>query len=159
PPPRRLPGAPSWPADTIARPPTSEAASPEWKEGTALLEGLAQFFLALGAQRPLCLFFDDLQWADPATVRFLQYLSDAARQPPALLTGAYREGEARGNTWLRQWTASILAQRLAVPVTLSRLSEVDVLRLLLQLAEGRASETLIRPLSHRLYEETEGNPF
>jgi DNA-binding SARP family transcriptional activator len=139
--------------------PASEAVSSGWKEGTDLLEGLTQFFLALSAQRPLCLFFDDLQWADPATGRFLQYLSDASRQARILLIGAYREGEARGDTWLWQWMTLLQTRRMAMPVTLSRLSEADVMRLLLQLAESKASETLIRALGERLYEETEGNPF
>ena len=46
--------------------PAAEGESPRLLE-----EGMAQLLLTLAAQRPLCLFLDDLQWADSATGRFL----------------------------------------------------------------------------------------
>jgi DNA-binding SARP family transcriptional activator len=129
-------------------------------EGPGLLEeGLAQFLVALSAQRPLCLFLDDLQWADLSTGRAVQLLSHRARHERLLVVGAYREGELAGSDWLGPWITEMQGQRLATSLSLPRLSETEVTLLLGQLAEGRASDAIVALLGERLHEETEGNPL
>ncbi|MEW6753566.1 MAG: sigma 54-interacting transcriptional regulator [Candidatus Latescibacterota bacterium] len=43
---------------------------------------------------PLCLFLDDLQWADEGTCEWLDYTMTHAQAAPALWVGAYRSEEA-----------------------------------------------------------------
>ena len=43
------------------------------------------------AEHPLVLFLDDLQWADLASLRLLQFLLTEESAPPVLWIGAYRE--------------------------------------------------------------------
>src|SRR5262249_9195875 len=119
-------------------------------------EGVAQLLLALSAQRPVCLFLDDLQWADPATGRVLYALCRQSRQAqilsrPAhiLLIGSYREGEVPENSWLGPWVTELQGQRLAEALPLLRLNAGEVVRLVEQLAEGGISEALLQPLSER----------
>jgi predicted ATPase len=44
-------------------------------------------------EEPLVLFVDDLQWADPGSLRLLQTMMTAENLGPLLLIGAYRENE------------------------------------------------------------------
>ena len=59
---------------------------------------------------PVALFLDDLQWADPASLRLLAFVAGAMRDRPCLLVGVARQGElgvedliaiARNSTQLR----------------------------------------------------------
>jgi DNA-binding SARP family transcriptional activator/regulation of enolase protein 1 (concanavalin A-like superfamily) len=139
-----------------------EDRSPAMAEGESprlLEEGIAQLLLTLAEQRPLCLFLDDLQWADKATGQLLHYLAHQTRTARVLLIGAYREGEVAESDWLRGWLTEVEAQRMATSLPLARLNEEEVASLLKQLAEDQASEALLRPLGERLHEETEGNPL
>src|SRR5262249_34649661 len=136
-----------------------EGSLAEGESARLLEEGMAQLLLTLAGQRPVCLFLDDLQWADAATGRFLHYLAHQTRQARILLMGSYREGEVPESDWLGPWLTEVEARRMAASLPLGRLTEEEVIRLLEQLAEGQASTALLGPLGEQLYEETEGNPL
>jgi DNA-binding SARP family transcriptional activator len=125
----------------------------------ALLQGLTEFFLALAAQRPVCIFVDDLHWADPATGEFLRFFFRRIHASRILLVGTYRDGQVADSPWLLAWVRETEARGPVLSLRLDRLSEAEVNLLLAQIAGDRASEGLVRPLGHRLYQETEGNPF
>jgi DNA-binding SARP family transcriptional activator len=129
------------------------------KSPRLLEEGMAQLLLALSAQRPLCLFLDDLHCADAGTGRFLHYLAHQSRHARILLIGSYLGGGVTRSEWLEAWVTEVEARRLATTLPLARLNAEEVARLLEQLAEGRASEALLQLLGEQLYEETEGNPL
>jgi predicted ATPase/regulation of enolase protein 1 (concanavalin A-like superfamily) len=164
-------GAPVWQAQVAhllpEMPHGEESLSASEADGPGLLEqSIVQLFMSLAAQRPLCLFLDDLQWADAATGRVLHALCHQARQAdllsqPAhvLLLASVREEEVAEGHWLGPWLTELQGQRMAAALPLSRLDEEEVARLLTELAEGNASETLLRSLSERLHQETEGNPL
>lgn len=57
------------------------------------LHGLHWLCAALAERRPLVLCVDDLQWADPASLRFLTYLAARVEELPVLLAGTVRSGE------------------------------------------------------------------
>jgi regulation of enolase protein 1 (concanavalin A-like superfamily) len=141
------------------RPEDGGPTAAEGESPRLLEEGIAQLMMTLAGQRPLCLFLDDLQWADKATGQLLHYLAHQTRTARVLLIGAYREGEVAGSDWLRGWLTEVEAQRMATSLPLARLNEEEVASLLKQLAEDQASETLLRPLAERLHKETEGNPL
>ncbi|MEU8781097.1 AAA family ATPase [Streptomyces sp. NPDC048637] len=57
---------------------------------SATVEALLGRVGALCAQRPLALFIDDLQWADPASLLVVHRLMRSAHRLPLLVTVAYR---------------------------------------------------------------------
>ena len=72
-------------------------------EGSDLLEGLTQFLLALSAQRPLCLLFDDLQWAEETFLDLVDGLAGEPLAAPVLVLCLARREllERRANGALR----------------------------------------------------------
>jgi len=63
------------------------------QERNRLFEGLYQFFLSLSQEKPLLLFFDDLQWADESTHEFIHYLVRKLPSHKLFLLGTYRVEE------------------------------------------------------------------
>jgi predicted ATPase len=70
-----------------------------------LYEAVSAFLAALANERPLALIFDDVQWADGATLDLLAYLARRQRAIPLLVAGAYRAGEAEGRDAFAQTLA------------------------------------------------------
>ena len=127
-----------------------------------LFEAVARLGAALSRRRPLVLFLDDWQWADPGSLDLLHYLSRtwAEKQAPILLVLTIRFEDLSTHTGLAQWLASL---ERAVSVTyawLYRLTLADV-RACVEAWAGfeTKSAAAISTLSERLYRETEGVPF
>ncbi|HEY0574810.1 MAG TPA: AAA family ATPase [Pseudonocardia sp.] len=102
-----------------------------------------------GHHRPSVLVFDDLHWADEATLDLVRYLARRLGQVPALLVVIHRDDEIG-----RTHPLSVLLGDLApLPgierVALSRLSRAAVA----ELSAGRDVDV------ERLYAVTSGNPF
>lgn len=55
-----------------------------------LFWGLRKFFERCAAIRPLVLVFDDIHWADPSLLDFIEYLADRAEAAPLLIMGLSR---------------------------------------------------------------------
>lgn len=60
-----------------------------------LLSEIARLLQTLSDLYPLVLVFDDLQWADPASLSLLYYLGQRLKNHRALLLGAYRPTQRR----------------------------------------------------------------
>ncbi|HEX8824749.1 MAG TPA: ATP-binding sensor histidine kinase [Archangium sp.] len=122
---------------------------------------LLQRFLAVFAtpERPLVLFLDDLQWADFASLKLLQYLTTHPDTPPLLLIGAYRDNEVSASHPLALALAEVrkAAGRL-VDLHLGPLSPEQTRQLVADALPG-ASDELVVPLSALVQEKTGGNPF
>ena len=56
---------------------------------------VAAFFHAIAADQPVVLFFDDVQWADTATIDVVAYLATRFDALPLLICAAYRPSELR----------------------------------------------------------------
>jgi predicted ATPase len=120
-----------------------------------LYEAVSAFLAALANKRPLALIFDDVQWADGATLDLLAYLARRQRAIPLLVVGAYRAGDAEGR--------AAFAQTLA---ELNRLRALDLLTLepldaeaMVALAEEYLGGPVAAPLGEALFRHSEGNPF
>lgn len=116
---------------------------------------LQRLFGALASrEHPLVLFLDDLQWADAATLAFIERTTREGRS--ILIVGAYRDNEVGPAHPLRELLARI-GGAIACELTLQPLSERDVARFV--------AETLCRPadevaqLAATLHQRTGGNPF
>ena len=120
-------------------------------------EGVRQTLLALAsAATPGLLFFDDVQWADEASVDLLAYLIRRSAQPPLFIVTTWRGGDVPPHHPLRQCLAE--AQRAATGrvLELQRLQPEDVRALA---ASALPPEALSEAVLARLQGETEGAPL
>jgi DNA-binding SARP family transcriptional activator len=121
-------------------------------------EGLKQLLFALckGSQ-PGIIFFDDIQWADGATLDLLSYMVRRLHQLPVCLIVTWRSKLVSNETRLHQLQHEALRAGHATVISLCRLdlnsvSELVQFAIPTDLAQsGRLGE--------RLYQETEGLPF
>ncbi|MBW3544181.1 MAG: AAA family ATPase, partial [Bacteroidetes bacterium] len=116
------------------------------------------FLKALAAaEHPLVLQLDDLQWADAATLAFLQELLNDSEFNHFLFIGIYRAEEARENYRLLQ----LLQQQAAVlPVHKLVLANMEIEEVNSFLAETfQESSPAIHQLATVLYAKTKGNPL
>ncbi len=123
-------------------------------ERSRLFEGVVRFLVALSHQRPLVLFFDDLHWADQATLALLQYLARHVIREKILLVGAYRTEDLNG--LLTNMMRSLRQDGLLARISLRRLTLEEVTTLIREMA---GMESGGEKFSRRLYQDTEGNPF
>ena len=113
-----------------------------------LWDSLLQFILALGRQRMVWLFLDDLHWADTATIRWLGYLIRHAASPALVVLGAARHTEE--NIHLTKLCQSLIREDRLARVSLSPLSRDDVQAI---------ASALNSPLSDWVIHHADGNPF
>ncbi|WP_224367325.1 ATP-binding sensor histidine kinase [Hyalangium versicolor] len=110
-------------------------------------------------ERLLVLFLDDLQWADPASLRLLKSLATDPDSRHILLVGSYRSEEVGADSPLAQTLAAIeQAGNMSVrtltllPLELPSVSEfcADALH---------CTRERVRPLAELVLRKTAGNPF
>jgi DNA-binding SARP family transcriptional activator/Tfp pilus assembly protein PilF len=121
-------------------------------------EGLRQVLFAIcQGTRPGIIFFDDVHWADGATLDLLSYLVRRLRGQPICLVVNWRNQPTANDQRLRQLQNEALRAGKATVITLPRLSLANVTELVQSIIP--ASVTLSKGLVERLYQETEGLPF
>ncbi|MDB6000259.1 MAG: hypothetical protein JWP52_1958, partial [Rhizobacter sp.] len=128
-------------------------------DSQARLLGALQALLreVASAQQPLVLFLDDLQWADLASLAFMQSLLLQDDLKWLLLIGAWRSDVVPPEHPLQRMVDHLCMRSSAVrQLTLGPLSRQDF--------AGLVADTLSRPveqvqeLASRLHAQTEGNP-
>ncbi len=118
-----------------------------------------EFIKAVADQEhPLVVFLDDLQWADAASLRLLNYVLTASGVSGLLIAGAYRDNEVDATHPLSKALGELEHTRAAVErLSLAPLSQDDIGAWLAGCltADRSYTETLAGPL----YAMTAGNPF
>ncbi|NPV74496.1 MAG: AAA family ATPase [Pelotomaculum sp.] len=109
-------------------------------------------------EHPLVIFFDDLQWADAASLQQLKHLVSGAEMKHLLLIGAYRDNEVADGHPLPQVIEEIKSAGTAV--RLIGLGPIDAAATGRMLAEALGcEEAAVRPLAGLVYRKSAGNPF
>ena len=128
---------------------------------TRFFEGISQVFLtALGDDRPALLFFDDAQWADPASLDLLAYLARRVRGRPLCVMVSWRDDHDAPGCHLHHLLSDAQRAGTLTAVRLSRLSRSSVDELVTWAMNAGASNALLPPdLGRRLHDETEGVPL
>jgi oligopeptide transport system substrate-binding protein len=121
-----------------------------------LFEGVARFLVGLSTAGALALILDDLHWATESTLQMVHYLSRHLADCPVLLVGTVRPEAVGPQHPFGSFQRQLSREGLARSVTLAGLSQQAIETLVLEMS-GSGQE--VAPLAHRLYEETEGNPF
>ena len=108
--------------------------------------------------RSLVLFLDDLQWADPASLKLIQLLLEDPDSGHLLVIGAYREGEVGADHLLTATLTAIRKTRATIgEITLEPLGASHVEQLVADALGCDAA--LSAPLAKVISEKTHGNPF
>ncbi|WP_437476653.1 AAA family ATPase [Sorangium sp. So ce1014] len=130
-------------------------------ESQSRLSLLMQSFVRVfcSPSHPLVLFFDDLQWADAASLWLLRQLLSGPGRGHLLVVGAYRDSEVDGAHPLRAALEELRKQGLE-PSEI-RLGPLDLPSVRLLLAETFKESEIERVewLAAQAIAKTEGNPF
>ncbi|MEV1330887.1 AAA family ATPase [Micromonospora costi] len=120
----------------------------------ALHDAVTTALVTVSQHRPVVVVLDDLHWADPASLRLLEFAAQHTWFERLLLVGTYRDAEVEsGDHPLRPLLMPLLAK--ATTLTLTGLSRDEVGALMARTA-GRAPEPDVVDEVHR---RTGGNPF
>lgn len=115
---------------------------------------LTSFLELVAHERPVAIFFDDLHWADAATLEYLSHLVAQLKGLRLLLISTYRAEEAHEQSPLRRWLDKLGPGRSYQPLMLQRLSREETAQVL-ALWLGLHTPAI----SSWLYGQTEGNPL
>ncbi|MBW4517503.1 MAG: EAL domain-containing protein [Timaviella obliquedivisa GSE-PSE-MK23-08B] len=109
--------------------------------------------------RPLVIFLDDLQWADPASLNLLKHLVCDVATHKLLLIGAYQdEVEAQNlSSFISEINHDINRTGSVSSVYLAPLTQSDITDLIADLLS--CSQERVQPLAKLVYQKARGNPF
>ncbi|KAG2378726.1 hypothetical protein C9374_007874 [Naegleria lovaniensis] len=112
-------------------------------------------------RKNLCIFLDDLQWADYESLTLLKEVLGLGQSEafPFLLIGAFRNNELRANNLhpLNMFIQSIKMKNVITEIELSELTEEQCNLLVAESVHRSLSDTA--KLTSILYSKTQGNPF
>ncbi|AUX22502.1 uncharacterized protein SOCEGT47_030050 [Sorangium cellulosum] len=117
-------------------------------------------FLGVVARKrhPLVLFVDDLQWADPASLKLLRDIVASPEKRHLLVIGAYRDNEVSPSHPLMEVLRQLHTTGARVStLSLEPLPQENVLELVMD--TFRCDEGHAAPLTRLLVQRTGGNPF
>ncbi|MPW22616.1 PAS sensor protein [Paraburkholderia piptadeniae] len=109
-------------------------------------------------ERPLVLFFDDLQWLDTATLDLLQEFLTCPDLKYLMIIGAYRSNEVDINHLLMNKLHAVRKMGAAIDeIPLLPLTREHVERLIAEALH--ATPERVSPLAQLVHDKTGGNPF
>ncbi|AUH41784.1 AAA family ATPase [Streptomyces sp. CMB-StM0423] len=137
-----------------AGPGTDPAAAGTYADSFHLADAVTTALVAVSHTRPVIVVLDDLHWADPASLRLLEFAAQHTWFERLLLIGTYRDAEVDtpGHP-LRDQIAPLVAK--ATTLTLTGLDRAGTARLMARTA-GRDPDGTLAAEVHR---RTGGNPF
>lgn len=122
-----------------------------------LLHALAQLVQVLAREgSPLVVFLDDLHWADPESLRILQFLLIERRVRHLLFIGAYREAEARENARFMEILRAMEGHEVGADVVRLGSATCDEVTAVVAGAMGCTRVQAI-PLAEFVWRQTGGN--
>ncbi|HET7654077.1 MAG TPA: BTAD domain-containing putative transcriptional regulator, partial [Acidimicrobiales bacterium] len=118
------------------------------------------FLVRAAAERPIVVLFDDLHWANAATLQLLAFLASTVASVPLLVVGTYRENEVASSDALGALLAE-LARVRAARIGLGRLADDDAAALAVALlaADKDPDNDDDTALVDDVVRRAEGNPF
>jgi tetratricopeptide (TPR) repeat protein/transcriptional regulator with XRE-family HTH domain len=126
-------------------------------EETQLLHrAVAGFVRELTAVRPVAVMFDDLHWADSASLELVAYLARHTRPDGLLLLGTHRTVRAAQTQLVPIFARSLRREGILETITVGRLDRNATARLITdRLDDAPVSEEF----SSFIHRHTDGNPF
>jgi DNA-binding winged helix-turn-helix (wHTH) protein len=119
---------------------------------------LLNLFERVTHDSPVVLVFEDLQWADPATVSLIEVLARTRTPMQLMLIGTYRAGDLMsGDHALSALRQELQLHGLCEELPLQPLTQSEIAAYLTAQASGGASPP--DGLAELIYRRTEGNPL
>jgi DNA-binding CsgD family transcriptional regulator/tetratricopeptide (TPR) repeat protein len=122
---------------------------------TKMFEALLQSVETLAARASVVLVFEDLQWADSASIEVIDFLTRNLHDNPVLLVATYRADEVERGGALRRLLAELGRHNRVSQLELPGLDRVEIARLLTDIVGGAPDWTLVDAVLTR----SGGNPF
>jgi DNA-binding CsgD family transcriptional regulator/tetratricopeptide (TPR) repeat protein len=122
---------------------------------TKLFEALLQSVETLASRASVVLVFEDLQWADSASIEVIDFLTRNLHDNPVLLVATYRADEVERGGALRRLLAELGRHNRVSQLELSGLDRVEIATLLTDIVGGSPDWTLVDAVLTR----SGGNPF
>ena len=124
-------------------------------DAETLVETLIAALSAIADREPAAIFFDDLHWADDATLYMLPLIAERTRNLPLLILGTYRSDEIPRGHQLRRMRNELRRRRLLHEITIENLTRDETEHLI-----NRAIGASPAPsLTDIIYEKTLGVPL
>jgi tetratricopeptide (TPR) repeat protein len=127
---------------------------PEPAEAFQVFDAVTSALVAVAQDRPVVVVLDDLHWADPASLRLLEFAAQHTWFERLLLVGTYRDVEVEpADHPLAPLLLQLVAK--ATTITLTGLGRDEVGALIARTAGRRPDSELVAEVHRR----TGGNPF
>jgi DNA-binding CsgD family transcriptional regulator/tetratricopeptide (TPR) repeat protein len=139
----------------LAAPMETDSAPTSGLVKTKLFEALLQSVEILTTRASVVLVFEDLQWADSASIEVIDFLTRNLHDNPVLLVATYRADEVDRGGALRRLLAELGRHSRVSQLDLPGLDRVDIARLLTDIVGGSPDWTLVDAVLTR----SGGNPF
>jgi DNA-binding CsgD family transcriptional regulator len=136
-------------------PAEADSASTSGLVKTKLFEALLQSIETLAARASVVLVFEDLQWADSASIEVIDFLTRNLHDNPVLLVATYRADEVERGGALRRLLAELGRHARVSQVELTGLDRIEIANLLTDIVGGDPDWTLVDAVVTR----SGGNPF
>ena len=112
----------------------------------------------ISQHQPVVLVFDDLQWADPASLQLLRHLLSAEQPMRVLVLCGYRNGGPLQSAPLLE-TLGLLRRHEGVDRIEIKGLEIDGVVSYMEVAAGHTLDAPLLRFAHDIFLETDGNPF
>lgn len=120
-----------------------------------MFEAVTAYLIGAAESRTLVIVMEDVHWADPATLRLLEFLTRRIGDAALLVVATYRDVEVRRDHPLFDSLARLNRQSNVQRMRLAGLTEDGVASLLAE----RLPISLPPGLASTVFQHTEGNPF
>ncbi|PXY23855.1 ATPase [Prauserella coralliicola] len=131
-----------------------ESSPTEQADAFQLYDAVTSALVAVSQERPVVVVLDDLHWADPASLKLLEFAAQHTWFERVLLVGTYRDVEVEAaDHALTPLITSLLSR--ATTLTLTGLEPADVRELMARTIGGEPDADLVAEVHRR----TGGNPF
>ena len=128
---------------------------PPQQERRYLFNSIGEFIERASALKPLVVLFDDVHWADEASLQLMEHIAPQLPDLPVLVVATYRDVELDVYRPLAKTLEDLLRRRLISRMSLTRLPEDGVGAMLTKLAGSSPPPSL----TETIFRETEGNAF
>jgi DNA-binding SARP family transcriptional activator len=123
-----------------------------------LFASVVDLLATISHETPVVLVFDDLQWADRASLQLLRHLSAAEKPMRVLVIAAYRDSELPRSEALVETLGALRRRRQVTHLAVTGLDDAGVVSLM-EAAAGHGLDEAGQRLALAISRETDGNPF
>lgn len=124
-----------------------------------LYEAVASFMRQATEDAPAVLTFDDLHWADPATLELLAHVTPALADRPMLVVASYRSISSDRSEALNATLAAVSREDVVDEILLGGLGRADIATIARDLVPALGESETFTAFASLLHERTSGNPF